>query len=94
MKFYHAKLITTIHQSSSHLQMNLQMQSFLIAGQVNQCAVNLRSISSRKVVSYEEKHQIGFTKSDKQYKFGDGAYVTAISGATIPITIATTKTNS
>ena len=90
MKFYHAKLITTIHQSSSHLQMNLQMQSFLIAGQVNQCAVNLRSISSRKVVSYEEKHQIG----DKQYKFGDGAYVTAISGATIPITIATTKTNS
>ena len=33
-----------------------------------------------------------FTKSDNQYNFGDGAQVTAVSGAMIPITIGTTKT--
>ena len=43
-------------------------------------------------LSYEEKHQIAVNKSDNQYKFGGGAQVTAISGATIPITIITTKT--
>ena len=32
------------------------------------------------------------SKSDNQYKFGDGAQVTAVSVATIPITIGTTKT--
>ena len=43
-------------------------------------------------LSYEGKHQIVFTKCDNQYKFGDGAYVTVVSRAIIPITIGTIKT--
>ena len=60
--------------------MNPEMQSILIAEQVKQCVGNLGSISSQGSLSYEEKHQIVFTKSDNQYKFGDGAQVTAVSG--------------
>ena len=43
-------------------------------------------------LSYEERHQIVFTKSDNQYKFNDGAQVVAVSGAIIPIIIGVTKT--
>ena len=43
-------------------------------------------------LSYEEKHQTVFTKSDNQKIFGDSVHITAISGATMPITIGTIKT--
>ena len=42
-------------------------------------------------LSDHEKDQISFTKSSSQYRFGDGAEVTAITAATIPIVIGTTK---
>ena len=43
-------------------------------------------------LSYEEKHQILFTKRDNQYKVDDGAQVTAVSRPIIPITLGTIKT--
>ena len=39
-----------------------------------------------------DKDQISFSKSKSQYRFGDGAEVTVVTAATIPIVIGTTKT--
>ena len=49
MKLSYTKLIMTIHQNSSHLLTNPEMQLFSIVEQVKHCVVNLGSISSKKV---------------------------------------------
>ena len=67
------------------------MQPFSTAEQVKLCGESWFNIFQESL-SYEEKHQTVFTKSDNQYKFGDGAQVTAVSEAIIPITIGTIKT--
>ena len=65
--------------------MNPEMQSFLIVEQIKLCEESWFNIFQESL-SYEEKHQILFTKCDNQYKVDDGAQVTAVSRPIIPNT--------
>lgn len=49
-KSCYTRLITNVHQNSCHLLRNPEMLLFSIAEQVKQCAENLGSISSKKVL--------------------------------------------
>ena len=85
-------LLTLSHYTRPHLQYSSYVYVKNKLGSQIKYRVLGRFNIFQGSLSYEEKHQTVFTKSDNQNKFGDGAHITAISGATLPITIGTIKT--